>query len=52
MKSWDKFMIPKPFARVTVTFCPLLKVSSPMGHEDFEHLRKRLENVLSPYLFR
>jgi hypothetical protein len=28
--SWDKYMVPKPFARVTVTFAPLIKLPAKL----------------------
>jgi hypothetical protein len=52
MKSWDKYMVPKPFARVTVTFCPLMKIPPMRDSNDFEKCRQALENTLKPYLKR
>jgi lysophospholipid acyltransferase (LPLAT)-like uncharacterized protein len=52
MKSWDKFMVPKPFARVTVSFCPLMKLPPIKDSHDFEEQRQILENTLQPYLKR
>ncbi len=52
MKSWDKYMIPKPFACVTVTFCPLMKIPSLPDDNDFEKCRQVLEDTLKPYLKR
>lgn len=51
-KSWDKYMIPKPFARVTVTFCPLIKLPPVKDSHDFETQRRILEKTLQPYLKR
>jgi len=50
--SWDKYMVPKPFARVTVTFAPLIKLPAKLDTHDFETYRKRLEDVLQPHLKR
>jgi len=50
--SWDKFMVPKPFARVTVIFCPLMKLPPTKDDHDFEEQRQILENTLQPYLKR
>jgi lysophospholipid acyltransferase (LPLAT)-like uncharacterized protein len=33
LKSWDRFLIPKPFARVTVSFGPLTGVEAPSPRE-------------------
>lgn len=52
MKSWDKYMVPKPFARVTVTFCPLMKLPPLKDSHDFETQRQLLENILQPHLKR
>lgn len=51
-KSWDRFMVPKPFARVTVTFLPLMKLPPLNSKEDSEKQRLILENTLAPYLKR
>lgn len=51
-KSWDKFMVPKPFARVTVNFCPLINLPLIKNSDDFEQQRKNLENTLQPYWIR
>lgn len=51
-RSWDKYMVPKPFARVTVTFCPLMKLKPIKDDHDFEEQRQVLENTLQPYLKR
>jgi lysophospholipid acyltransferase (LPLAT)-like uncharacterized protein len=50
--SWDKYMVPKPFACVTVTFCPLMKLPPTKDNQDFEEQRQLLENTLQPYLKR
>ena len=51
-RSWDQYMVPRPFSRVTVTFCPLLKIPSSLKNEEFERYRENLENSLRPYLVR
>lgn len=50
--SWDKYMVPKPFARVTVTFGPLIRLPADLNTHDFEKYRKQLEDVLQPHLKR
>jgi hypothetical protein len=50
LHSWDKFMIPKPFACVTVNFCPKIKLPPAKDKADFEGQRQMLENVMRPYL--
>jgi lysophospholipid acyltransferase (LPLAT)-like uncharacterized protein len=51
MHSWDKFMVPKPFARVTVNFCPQIKLPPAKNKADFENQRQMLETVMRPYLY-
>ncbi|HUN55626.1 MAG TPA: lysophospholipid acyltransferase family protein [Smithella sp.] len=50
LHSWDRFMIPKPFSRVTVKFFPKIELPSVMDRDEFENQRKKLEDVLQPYL--
>ena len=51
-KSWDKYMVPKPFSCVSVTFCPLIKLTPIKDNHGFEQQRLRLEQTLQPYLKR
>lgn len=44
LKTWDRFAIPLPFARLDVTIAPALHV--PPDSADFEAERKRIESVL------
>jgi lysophospholipid acyltransferase (LPLAT)-like uncharacterized protein len=46
LKSWDAFIIPKPFARVEVTFDTLRNVSRDESPERFERHRDELEAVM------
>ncbi|MFO7570256.1 MAG: DUF374 domain-containing protein [Smithellaceae bacterium] len=50
MKSWDRFMIPKPFSRVTVTFHPPYRLEPFRREAEFERQRKKLEDILRPHL--
>lgn len=45
--SWDKFFIPKPFARVTLRFDDPLKLTYGEVESDFEGCRQRLESVMA-----
>jgi lysophospholipid acyltransferase (LPLAT)-like uncharacterized protein len=45
LKSWDRFLIPKPFARVTVTLGPLTSVEAASPREAAEQ-STRLQAVL------
>ncbi len=48
-RSWDKFRLPKPFTRVTITFEPLIDVAENLDEEAFEFERQRIENALNPH---
>ena len=50
MRSWDKFMIPKPFARVMVKYLPMIELPPEMDKEELENQRKKLEMIMRPYL--
>lgn len=44
--SWDRFMLPKPFARVTLRFGEMLDMKSGESEEDFERQRIRLQEIM------
>jgi len=46
LKSWDGFMIPRPFAKVSVTFDTLLEIPPTNDDAEFEIQRARIEKVL------
>lgn len=46
LKSWDRFMIPKPFARVTVAYATPTKVSAPTSRAAAEE-GPRFERLMS-----
>ena len=48
--SWDSFFLPKPFARVVITFGEMIKFDSPETLDEFEEQRKYLEAVMQPRL--
>lgn len=47
-KSWDRFMLPKPFARVTLRFGDLLPCPPSENSEAFEQQRASLEGIMLP----
>ncbi len=49
-KSWDRFMLPKPFARVTLRYGEMLDLTSGASEDDFENQRVRLEKIMLPAL--
>ena len=44
--SWDRFFIPKPFARVTLRYDRIIKLRKPDTESDFETQRKNIESVM------
>ena len=50
LHSWDRFMIPKPFTRVTIKFFPKIELPSVIDKAEYEKQRKRLEIIMQPYL--
>jgi lysophospholipid acyltransferase (LPLAT)-like uncharacterized protein len=49
-KSWDRFMLPKPFAKVSLRFGEMLDLSTGEGDEAFEDHRVRLQQIMLPGL--
>ena len=45
-RSWDKFILPRPFSRARVIFGPLFRVVSTETEEEFEAERLRLQNAM------
>ncbi len=48
--SWDNFLLPKPFSKVTLTYGEMIRFDRPVGQDDFESQRRRLEEVMTPGL--
>ena len=46
LKTWDRFVIPRPFSRVEVTFAEATHLPRGMDPETFETERLRIENLL------
>jgi hypothetical protein len=49
-RSWDRFMLPRPFSKVTLTFGSPLAFLPESGAHGFESQRQRLENTMLPGL--
>ena len=45
-RSWDRFLLPKPFSRVSVRFGELIDVPEQMDSEAFEALRQKVERMM------
>jgi lysophospholipid acyltransferase (LPLAT)-like uncharacterized protein len=48
--SWDRFMVPKPFARVTLRFDNMINTPIEEDYQSFEHQRQQLEMLMKPSL--
>jgi lysophospholipid acyltransferase (LPLAT)-like uncharacterized protein len=48
--SWDRFMLPKPFAKVTLRFGDMLDLNKGEGDEVLEGHRLRLQEIMLPGL--
>jgi hypothetical protein len=45
-RSWDRFILPKPFSRVRVIFGPPHRVAPTTSEEEFESERQRLQDAM------
>jgi hypothetical protein len=46
MRSWDKFLIPKPFTRICVSWAKAVGVPADLAAEEFEPKRQELNAAL------
>jgi len=47
MSSWDRFAIPKPFARGRIISSPMISIPKRLTRFDREHYRQKLETLLT-----
>jgi lysophospholipid acyltransferase (LPLAT)-like uncharacterized protein len=47
LKTWDRFVIPKPFSRVRIVFDKPHRIPKDLSAEDFENARLELERSLA-----
>ncbi len=50
LNSWDKFIIPKPFAKVNIIFGDTILFNKDNDPESFEKQLKYLEDIMLPHL--
>ncbi len=50
--SWDRFLLPKPFSRVTVRFGKMIRFPFTEDMEELEGQRQLLEDIMLPSLKR
>lgn len=48
--SWDRFFLPKPFARVVISFGEIIETAAAEDPDAFERQRQELERIMSPSL--
>lgn len=48
LKTWDGFMLPKPFSTVHITFDVLHEIPATISEEEFEYERAKMEQMLRP----
>jgi lysophospholipid acyltransferase (LPLAT)-like uncharacterized protein len=46
LKTWDRFVIPKPFSRVEITFAEPIHIPRGLDETAFENERQKLETLL------
>lgn len=46
MKSWDRFLVPKPFTRIAVSWAQWVEVPSDLDSEAYEAYRQKLNDAL------
>jgi lysophospholipid acyltransferase (LPLAT)-like uncharacterized protein len=46
MKSWDRFLVPKPFTRIVVSWAKSVKVPADLDPEAYEAERQKLNDAL------
>ena len=50
--SWDRFLLPKPFSRVTIRFDDMLRLPPTTDEAEFESQRQSVEKIMLPHLHR
>ena len=48
--SWDRFLLPKPFSKVTIRFGDFIKITKTEDTDLIEKQRKNLEEIMLPAL--
>ena len=50
-KSWDRFMVPKPFSRVEIHFGEAIRFEPLDSPEKIEEARVSVQQAMKPYLY-
>ncbi len=48
--SWDNFLLPKPFAKVKLTYGRMIKLNPTTDSDEFENQRLQLQQIMTPHL--
>jgi lysophospholipid acyltransferase (LPLAT)-like uncharacterized protein len=48
--SWDRFVVPKPFSKVTITTLPRIQISVTNSEAEFENERLRVERAMTEHM--
>jgi lysophospholipid acyltransferase (LPLAT)-like uncharacterized protein len=46
IRSWDRFLVPRPFTRIVVSWGPWTRVPADLPAEEFEHKREELNAAI------
>jgi lysophospholipid acyltransferase (LPLAT)-like uncharacterized protein len=46
MRSWDRFLVPKPFTRIAVSWAQWTYVPADLPEAEFEHKREELDAAI------
>jgi lysophospholipid acyltransferase (LPLAT)-like uncharacterized protein len=46
IRSWDRFLVPRPFTRIVVSWGPWTRVPADLAAEEFEHKREELNAAI------
>lgn len=49
--SWDRFMLPKPFSKVTIRFGDGVRLPTTSTRKEFEQQQLMIESIMKPGLF-
>jgi lysophospholipid acyltransferase (LPLAT)-like uncharacterized protein len=46
LKSWDRFLVPKPFTRICVSWAQWTHITAELAQEEFESKREELNAAI------
>lgn len=48
--SWDRFMVPKPFSKILISFDRSIELSENMTANELDEKRTEVQNIMLPHL--